>query len=250
MKCWICGVPAETREHKIKKSLLVALHGKGPYKGDDAMVHVKDQKIRDVQGPDSQRIKYSASLCADCNNRRTQPFDLAYHQFCEFVINNEADVLKHRVIDFHNVYGGTFECGQLNLFKYFVKMLGCHLSEVRLPIPDDLRILLDQDHFLTRLRISFAVNEDKLLLPDAKGRPIGIGDLNTSKEPWSQAAIPKYRWHTYFSFLHTFYWYFLPPDGPYGAQWIADSRYLYLGSYYPLTTEQRDDVRKRAEHGT
>jgi hypothetical protein len=248
MDCWICGNPAETGEHKIKKSLLVSVWGKGPYKGDAAMSHVKNKRVHDIQGPDSQRIKYVATLCRDCNNRRTQPFDFAYDQFCRFVIRNEPDVLKHRVIDFDDVYGPGFEIEQLNLFKYFVKLLGCHLAYGGWPIPNDLRLLLDQQRFLTRLRITFAVNEDKLLLPGADGRPIGIGDLKTSERNLSHKDDPKYRWHTYFSFLHIFYWYSTDSDGPYGATWIADSRYLYLGSYYALTPEQRADVKARVEH--
>ena len=247
MNCWICGKPAETAEHKVKKSLLVALHGKGPYKGDDAMSHVKDLKAHDLQGPNSDRVKYSACLCADCNNRRTQPFDFAYDQFFQFVIKHEETILKHRVIDFGDVYGASFEIGQRNLFKYFVKLFGCDLAHGGFPIPHDLRLLLDQDQFLTCLSITFAVNEDKLLLPGPAGRPVGIGDLNTSYRNLSHKDDPKYRWHTYFSFLHTFYWYFIEPDGPYGAKWIADSRYLYLGSYYSLTPEQRDDIKKRIE---
>jgi hypothetical protein len=191
MDCWICGNPADTGEHKIKKSLPISVWGKGPYRGDAAMSHVKNKRAYDIQGPDSQSIKYLASLCSDCNNRRTQPFDFAYDQFCQFVIRNEQDVLKHRVIDFAEVYGPGFEIAQLNLFKYFVKLLGCHLAHGGWPIPNDLRVLLDQQRFLTGLRITFAVNEDKLLLPGADGRPIGIGGLKTSERNSSHKDDPK-----------------------------------------------------------
>jgi hypothetical protein len=247
MNCWICGKKAETGEHKIKKSLMVALHGRGPYKGESAVVHVKGDEIRDIQGPNSDRIKYADCLCADCNNRRTQPFDVAFDQFFTFVLANEQEILKYRLIDFSTVFGPSFEIGQRNLFKYFVKLMGCELSHQGCPVPNDLRELLDQDSFRTGLKLSFAVNEDKLLLKNVGDRPTGTGDMNTSERNLGAKDDPKYRWHTYFSFLHTYYWYLVESDGPFGAYWIADSRYLYLGAYHPLTPEQRADVIKRSQ---
>jgi hypothetical protein len=240
--CWICGKPATTGEHKIKKSLLVELHGKGPYRNETAMVHVREGTMRDLQGPDSSRIKYQNSLCADCNNHGSQEFDRAYDQFFKFILENEEQILKHRAIDFHDVYGESFEVGQRNLYKYFVKLFGCDLAYSKMPVPDDLITLLPQDYFRTRLRITFAVNQDKLLMPDAKARPIGIGDLLIFRENIIGEKFPRFRWDTYFSFLHIFYWYGVEPDGPLGAKWTADSRYLYLGYFYPLDPASRQEM--------
>ena len=66
--CWICGQPSETGEHRIKKSDLVQRFGKGPFRGGDTLVHVKAGRMRDLQGPDSKRVKYEKNLCAYCNN--------------------------------------------------------------------------------------------------------------------------------------------------------------------------------------
>jgi len=239
MKCWICGAPASTGEHKIKKSLLVALHGAGPYIDASALAHIKNGAASPLQGPGSKRVKYENSLCADCNSSRTQSYDRAFDKFFAFVIHNEDYVLKHRVIDFFDVYGESFPVDQLNLFKYFVKLLGCDLREHGYAVPGDLVSLLGQDIFQTGLKVSFAVNEDSLLLSTPSERSAGIGELNTTLRNLDAKDEPKYRWHTYFSFLHVYYWYCWEPDGPFGAPWIADSRYLYLGSYYPLSPEER-----------
>ena len=63
MDCWMCGAPADTGEHKIKKSLLVELHGSGAYTGANAMSHVKDGEVRNLQGPGSELVKYRKCLC-------------------------------------------------------------------------------------------------------------------------------------------------------------------------------------------
>ena len=123
--CWICGKPSETGEHRIKKSDLVDRFGKGPYRGADALVHVKEAKLRDLQGPDSRLVKFEKNLSPGyCNDSLTQPFDKAYEQFIRWVMQNEAEVLKRRVIDFEAVYGEAWENRQRDLFKYFAKCFG------------------------------------------------------------------------------------------------------------------------------
>ena len=72
--CWICGAPADSREHKIKRSDLVREFGDGPYRDDDTLIHFMDgQDPRDLQGPNAKRLKYDPVLCGDCNSARSQP---------------------------------------------------------------------------------------------------------------------------------------------------------------------------------
>lgn len=78
IKCWICGKPADSAEHRIKKSDLVALYGSGPYKGADALMLIRGEKETPIQGPNSKHVKYEKIICCKCNNEFTQPFDLAY----------------------------------------------------------------------------------------------------------------------------------------------------------------------------
>ncbi|SHN25691.1 hypothetical protein [Rhizobacter sp. OV335] len=245
-KCWMCGAAADSGEHKIKKSLLVALHGEGAYRRSNAVSHVKDGQVRSLQGPGSELIKYTNCLCSACNNHQSQPFDHAYDKFFQFVLRRENEIIDRRVIDFSDVYGEDFELGQRNLYKYLVKLFGCDLSSHDLPVPLDLRELLDKEHFRTRLFITFAVNEDKLLLRDVKDRSAGIGSLTYLPADAGVDDERSYAWSTYFSFLHIYFWYAMKPTGPLGSIWTANSRWIYLGWSRPLSIEQRKELEKSA----
>lgn len=239
MDCWICGAPATSGEHKVKKSLLVALHGAGPYTSESALLHIKEGAISSLQGPGSDRIKYRNTLCQACNTARTQPFDNAFDQFYAFILENEEAIVRRRMIDFADVYGGTFAAGQRNLYKYFVKLLGCDLHDGGFPVPPDLVALLDQEQFKTGLRITFAISEDTLDWPKASQRPVGIGNLQTTARNLESKDEPQYRWDVYFSFIRIFFWYSMYVTGPLGAPWVADSQYLYLGSCASFAGEHR-----------
>jgi hypothetical protein len=98
--CWICSAPADSGEHRMKKSDMVRAYGKGPYRGGAAPVHVFDGVQTAIQGPRSNTLKYEPSLCHNCNTTRTQTFDRAYDQFISWVLTNEDVVLTKRFINF------------------------------------------------------------------------------------------------------------------------------------------------------
>lgn len=128
-KCWICSTESDTSEHKIKRKDLIQMYGKGPYKGDHALVHFKSGRQSLIHGPNSKRIKFENNLCGECNSAFTQPFDLAYDKFIEWFENNKKFVFKKRVFDWKLVYGDDFLKLQTNLFKYFAKCLGCRIAD-------------------------------------------------------------------------------------------------------------------------
>jgi hypothetical protein len=240
--CWICGDPADSAEHRIKKADLVRAYGRGPYQGDAAPVHFRDGVATNLQGPGSLRVKYRPSLCQRCNTTATQPYDRAYDRFITWVIENETDILRKRLIDFRNVYGSDFEVGQLNLFKYFVKSFGCRLVDAGAQVPQDLIELFDQKQFKTKIRITFCVNEDTHLL-SLGANFIGKGNLQAFQ---SREAKPtddhRYEWSEHVSWLTVWYWYGRNSDLGLGAKWIADSRFIYLGSSSPLSPENRAEL--------
>jgi 5-methylcytosine-specific restriction endonuclease McrA len=94
MKCWICGNDADSGEHRIKKSDLITLHGKGPYKAGNSLVMIKDGKQIPIQGPNSKYLKYTQNLCEECNNSTTQKYDIAYSKFVTHLNTNENEILK------------------------------------------------------------------------------------------------------------------------------------------------------------
>lgn len=247
MNCWICGALANTGEHKIKKSLLVALHGRGPYHAGKELLHVCDNvsNARRLLGPDADQAKFRHVLCSKCNNETSQAFDNAYEAFHRYILNSETLVVARRVVDFVDVYGSVFERFQRDLYKYLVKLFGCCLAQNGCQVPADLRALLDLEQFRTKLRITFAVNEDALPIPEVQNRPVGIGPLVTTQKNAKTKTDPRYVWSVYFSFLHIVMWYDWMPDGPYGTVWTADSRYLYLGWLAPLDPKTRDELVRR-----
>lgn len=241
MECWICGNDADSGEHRIKRSDLISLHGKGAYKQENAMVMVKSGKEIPIQGPNSKYLKYKKSLCKECNVTGTQNFDNAYSKFIEHIINNEKEIIRKRFIDFEDVYGEEFESGQRNLYKYFVKSFGCRVVEAGRKVPGHLSELLTKKQFQTNLFITFAINEDKVLLLEDDLRVVGNGDLSWYEEQDTQGNI-RATYHEYYSIIHIFYWYNFNWDWGRGSRWVADTKYIYLGSFSPLPPEMRNEM--------
>ncbi|BAY48444.1 hypothetical protein SAMD00079811_60680 [Scytonema sp. HK-05] len=253
-KCWICGLPANSAEHRTKKSDLVTLYGPGPYKGNNALLLIKSGEKIPIQGPNSKYVKYDKILCYKCNNQFTQPFDKAYENFISYIRDNKTLILNKRFIDFQDVYGDEFEVCQRNLFKYFVKSFCCRLIDANYPVPKDLKVLLFRKSFLTRLRINFSINDDPPVLRDLV---VGKGNLwaRPQKNPppdsrWSKAfewrkAItrpPIYEWSEFFEWITVWYWYNRVPDGRLGSVWIANSQFIYCGSHTVLSIEEREKL--------
>ncbi len=243
-KCWICKSPADSSEHKIKKSDLIRLWGRGPYKNDKGLLHFRVGNQKLIQGPDSSILKFDKTLCHNCNTTLTQPFDKSYDEFINYIDNNYKEILYKRMINFKSVYGDEFEGKQRDLFKYFAKCIGCRIADAGRYIPKDIIDLLFQEYFKTGLRVSFHVNEDVLLLP-IEYQGIGIDALYyIQREPEEYTGYfcgSHYRW------LCINYWYLWYPDGQLGASWIADSQYIYLGSHSPLDNDMREEFIKKIQ---
>lgn len=235
MRCWICGNIADSCEHRIKKSDVTKVHGKGPYKEKQSLVMIKDGREIPIQGPNSKALKYKKSLCRRCNDTRTQRYDDAYSAFIDHVEDNKEHILEKRMIKFIDVYGENAESEQRFLYKYFIKSFGCRIVETGRKVPKHLADIFDKNVFEINLFITFAVNEDKVNLPEEL-KMIGNGDLIYSKDDAGNFSATYYE---YYSYLHICYWFNCDWDHGLGARWTADSLFLYLGSFSPLTFEQR-----------
>jgi hypothetical protein len=101
--------------------------------------------------------------------------------------------------------------------------------------------------------LSNYVSEDFLLLPEdirtaGKGNLMTFLPLQETRPTWLEKWRAKkygrtcpfeYQWSESFEWLYVWYWYNTPPNGKLGSTWIADSRYVYLGSYEALSDEER-----------
>jgi hypothetical protein len=146
------------------------------------------------------------------------------------------------MIDFAEVYGASFEEAQRNLFKYFVKNLGCRLADTGELVPPDLVELLPRERFTTKLKITFCVNEDILLLPAWRSDFLGKGDLVAFSAQEDPFIATSYQWNEHVSWFTVYYWYGRSPEGGLGPKWIADDQFIYLGSWSPLTPDQRAEL--------
>lgn len=130
-KCCLCGSSDRlTGEHKIKASAIKAEFGDEILKigrFDDV-----DHPFKFAQSPKSKAFHFKGKLCADCNNAKTQAPDREFEHFNE---NAREFIDKNLQIDSifknHNYVIGSGS--YLNLFRYFAKLLCCHMAEIQAP---------------------------------------------------------------------------------------------------------------------
>lgn len=100
-------------------------------------------RSRNVQGPNSVLAKFKATMCAKCNNERSQPFDLACAQFTAYIHEHERHILATRSVDLGAVYGRHWQPGRDGLLRYMAKHVGCRLADNDVEVPVSIRRYLD-----------------------------------------------------------------------------------------------------------
>jgi hypothetical protein len=128
--CWWCRErPANSREHKFKRSDLVREHGRGSLDGERELVHVGADYTSYLKSTKSKPLKFAASLCDHCNGTRSQPHDYAYDRFINWVMDHEQEVLDRRTIDLVAALGEGWAALSLDVLRYWSKHIGCRLFE-------------------------------------------------------------------------------------------------------------------------
>jgi hypothetical protein len=129
-KCWWCQErDADSREHKFKRSDLIREHGRGELRDDRTLVAYRGNKQSEHRSTKNDALKFSPSLCAYCNNTRSQPFDQAYDRFIEWVFGNEESVLADRSLDLERALDSEWSRAGEDVLRYFVKHICCRLVE-------------------------------------------------------------------------------------------------------------------------
>lgn len=132
-QCWICTSGLRmTREHKIKSTDIRRHFGSeaitlAPTGGSMQPVYL-------LQSPNAKRLKFSATSCEICNTSATQRADRVYSTF---IARAEAyasqDLHPRAVFDKKDLQTGSEL--YTDLFRYFAKLIGCHIAEIGAPIP-------------------------------------------------------------------------------------------------------------------
>jgi hypothetical protein len=107
--CWWCRVaPAESSEHKYKKSDVVRQHGSPPYNDERTLTHFSDKGIHRLHGPNSPLLRFGKAMCPPCNNVRSQPFDRAWDTLVSYVDDHEEAILRTWRVDLQDVFGSEW----------------------------------------------------------------------------------------------------------------------------------------------
>ena len=164
--CWICGNPADSREHKFKKSDLA--RSSATWAPADQPFFVSDSGVRRVQGPGSKLVTFGKVLCQNCNTTNTQPYDRAYESFSIWVNQRDAAVMTEPSIDFSDIYRENYRAEVPNLLKYFAKHLGCRLAADDYTVPSELVASLASGD-MGRFEVSLSRNNQTGSLPIGRG---------------------------------------------------------------------------------
>src|SRR5690606_14854751 len=97
--------------------------------------HVDGESIaRAAQGPKSRAFHFSARMCSLCNGSRTQAADREFDRFHTLVLSlMEEGQEPSSVFSSLRYASGSEE--YLNVFRYFAKLLCCHVAESCGPRP-------------------------------------------------------------------------------------------------------------------
>lgn len=132
-RCWICGEAAESREHRIKATDLKNFFG--PIAPETPLyMHSEGIRNRKIKGRNSLNLKYAPSLCALCNNKRTQKHDEAWADVASFLRSEVSPLKTGGKLDLQTALGKNFRQRLAHLQLFFVKQLGCLVVEGNAPI--------------------------------------------------------------------------------------------------------------------
>jgi hypothetical protein len=132
-KCWICGNDATTGEHMTKRSDLRAEFG-SVSQAEPLYFHDNKHRNRPIGSFKADVLKFSKSLCAYCNNTRTQPHDRAWENFSAAIRVRQPKITPGSVVRANRIFPYDTASEMLNVHLYYVKILGCHIVEKQIPI--------------------------------------------------------------------------------------------------------------------
>jgi hypothetical protein len=133
LHCCLCGEKGMlTSEHKIKAAMLKQEFGK-----EQLAIQRSDgseQGAKIAQGVKSKHLKFEASICKTCNSSRTQLPDCEFDRFSKLALQKcRLGENPHSLLgsDGYQMDSPSY----LNLHRYFAKLLCCHLTVLKAPIP-------------------------------------------------------------------------------------------------------------------
>ena len=145
--CWWCREQsASTAEHRFKATDLrqMADVTSSCHPDPSSIFHVGslyNGVLKTVKKGNA--VRWSKSLCKDCNGGRDHKMDASYERYSDYVWTHQNELATARVIDWKVLYGVEWRVWVVDLARYFAKQLGCLLSQQSLPITDEIIEFMD-----------------------------------------------------------------------------------------------------------
>lgn len=133
-QCCLCGESSKlTAEHKIKASALRQefVPAEKLYVLNDRMDSSESKFAQSIR---SKYLKFKAPICEACNTKKTQMADREFDNFHRIVSEHLRNGEEITTV-FENCRYIVGSAEYLNIFRYFAKLLCCHLAEIQAPRP-------------------------------------------------------------------------------------------------------------------
>jgi hypothetical protein len=176
MNCWICGGDANSGEHLVKASDLRALFGPVTNK-KPLYFHDSVTRNQPVAGIKSGKLKFSKTICGQCNNERTQPHDRAWERLSNYL--RAGKYHANAQIRLERLFPGRVRQSMLEVHLFFVKLFGCLIVEYSIPIEIGVfseAILGGIPH--PTVHISFWTSSSKAPIKQAGRTPVHTSKFN------------------------------------------------------------------------
>jgi hypothetical protein len=130
--CCLCGATENlTGEHKIKASIL---REEFPI---SHMLIVRPGQMKIAQGVKAKVFHFRARICRPCNSTRTQAVDREFDRFHRIAMTHISNGEDPTLV-FNDIRYAAGSEHYLNVFRYFAKLLCCHIAEFGAPRPRHL----------------------------------------------------------------------------------------------------------------
>lgn len=229
-RCWWCGNLADSREHKHKKTDFKRLYTTELTEGKLPVVD-KDKKFYQIQGPDSDLLKYDKVLCQKCNNSRSQSFDRAYDKFIEYFDDKIDVIIQDGYIDFEEIFPDDYELEKYNTIRYYIKHFCCKLASNNIMIDEKIIDFLNsKTNTLNSVLMKFEIRYDKYILEKLQNKVDLLFGLNIGPLTFSlNHDNNQYKWLSYsydYKCLRVNFTY---------SKSINQNNYPNISSYYKKT---------------
>lgn len=132
--CWICrSRSADSREHRFKASDIRRRLGKITQQSPAFLQRGRATNDR-IGSARNRLLAFKSSICTECNNVRTQPYDIAWETLSEYLHSNWPSIVRRGRFTLSKAFPGRSANAALKVHLYFLKLFGCKIYEDKMPI--------------------------------------------------------------------------------------------------------------------